>query len=258
MENHKDFAIDMALQAGKIMLANFSLGMKKEWKEDSTPLTVTDTAINALVINEVNNKFPGYALLGEEASDMRDSEYVWVCDPVDGTTGFSHGYPIFMFQMALTRNGESILGVMYDPVMKRMFYAEKGRGAFLNGQAIRVSQDIGFKQKNKKGIIQIDGDGEMPLLELRNELLKRGAYTVAFYCASYVTALIACGEFIGEVYGADKAWDGAAAKIIVEEAGGRVTDLAGNEQRYDRPINGFVATNGLVHDELLGIIGGLL
>jgi len=257
MESYKAFATDIALCAGKILLNNFSLGMAKEWKADCTPLTVTDIEVNSLVIAEVRRNFPGHALLGEEESSMHECEYVWVCDPVDGTTGFSHGYPIFMFQLALTRFGESILGVMYDPILRRMFYAEKGKGAFLNGKPVRVSKDVGFKHETKKGIICIDGDGDAPLIHLRNELRKRGAYTTAFYCASYPSALTACGEFIGEVYGATNAWDGATAKIIVEEAGGKVTDLFGKEQRYDKPINGFVATNGLIHDELIGVIKSL-
>lgn len=256
MKTYKDFAIDLALRAGELIRENFSLGMTKEWKEDATPLTATDKAINAFVIVEVNKQFPDHAVIGEEGSDLRDSEFVWVEDPVDGTTGFSHGYPLFTFQLALTRLGESILGVMYDPILKRLFYAEKGKGAFLNGTPIRVSQE-GFKKKTKKGIVCLDGDEKPPLSHLRNALRARGAYTVGLYCASYPSALTTCGEFIGEVYGADKAWDGAAAKIIVEEAGGRVTDLAGNEQRYDKPINGFVATNGFIHDELIQIIRDL-
>jgi len=255
---HKDFAVSLALKAGGIMKKNFMIGMRKEWKEDSTPLTATDTEINALVISEVRKIFPGHSLLGEEASAMRESEYVWVCDPVDGTTGFSHSYPLFMFQMALTRFGESILGVMYDPMLNRMFYAEKGKGTFLNGVPIHVAEGVGFKHKTRKVIICIDGDEGIPLAGLRNELRKRGAKTTNFYCASYPSALVACGEFTGEIYGAKGAWDGATVKIVVEEAGGKVTDLFGNEQRYDQPINGFVATNGLVHDELIEIIKNLV
>ncbi|MDP3697469.1 MAG: inositol monophosphatase [Candidatus Taylorbacteria bacterium] len=257
MENYKVFATDIALRAGKIMLNNFSLGMIKEWKADCTPLTATDTSINSLVVAEIRRNFPGHALLGEEESNMHECEYVWVCDPIDGTTGFSHGYPIFMFQLALTRFGESVLGVMYDPVLQRMFYAEKGKGSFLNGRPIHVSKDVSFSDKTKKSIICIDGDEKAPLIFLRNKLREKGAYTTAFYCASYPSALIACGEFIGEVYGATNAWDGATVKIIVEEAGGKVTDLFGKEQRYDKPINGFVATNGLIHDELIEIIKSL-
>lgn len=254
---YRDFAVTLALKAGNIMKQNFTLGMRKEWKTDSTPLTATDIEINELMIAEVRKKFPGHSLLGEEESNVSESEYVWVCDPIDGTTGFSHGYPIFMFQMALTRFGESILGVMYDPILNRMFLAEKGSGAFLNGVPIHVAADIGFNPKNKKGIISIDGDETGPLIGLRNQLRKRGSHTTHFYCASYPAALIASGEFIGEVYGANHAWDGATIKIIVEEAGGKVTDLFGKEQRYDKPINGFVATNGFIHNELVEIIKGL-
>ncbi|MGB7957943.1 MAG: inositol monophosphatase [Minisyncoccia bacterium] len=245
---YKEFVVDLAEKAGKIMLANFSLGMKKDWKEDNTPLTITDTTINKMVIEEVKKNFPDHALLGEEESNMKESEYVWVCDPVDGTVPFSHGYPTFMFSLALTHNGESILGVLYDPTLKRMFYAEKGKGAFLNGQPMHVSKVSSFKN----AMVNLDTD--VRLIDLRKKLIDKDAYTTTFYSATYGAALVVCGEFVAQVYEYDKPWDGAAVKIIVEEAGGKVTDIAGKEQRYDKPINGFVATNGSVHDEIIRII----
>lgn len=248
METYKKFAIDIAVKVGEIMLANFSLGMKKDWKKDNTPLTATDIAINKLVIKEIANNFPDHSLLGEEESNMHNSEYVWVCDPVDGTIPFSHGYPAFMFSLALTRAGESILGVMYDPILNRMFYAEKGKGAFLNGNKIKVSPVNGFK----KAMINLDTD--FRLIDLRNKLVERDAYATTFYGATYGASLVACGEFVAEVYEYSKPWDGAAAKIIIEEAGGKVTDIIGKEQRHDKRINGFVATNGLMHNELIGLI----
>ncbi len=250
---YKDFVLGLAAKAGKVMLANFSLGMKKDWKEDDTPLTVTDTAINKMVIEEIKKKFPEHALLGEEESNMKDSEYVWVCDPIDGTVPFSHGYPTFMFSLALTHNGESMLGVLYDPILNRMFYAEKGKGAFLNGKPVRVSKVKSFKN----AMVNFDTDGR--LKGLRNILIEKGdAYTTTFYSSTYGASLVACGEFVAEVYEYNKPWDGAAVKIIIEEAGGKVTDIAGKEQRYDRTINGFVATNGLVHDELIKMIRSLV
>lgn len=248
MKTYKNFAIDIATKAGKIMLANFSLGMKKNWKEDNTPLTATDIAINKLVINEVAANFPDHSLLGEEESNMQNSEYVWVCDPVDGTIPFSHGYPAFMFSLALTRMGESILGVMYDPILNRMFYAEKGKGAFLNSNKIKVSPADGFKN----AMINLDTD--FRLIDLRNKLVERDAYATTFYGATYGASLVACGEFVAEVYEYSKPWDGAAVKVIIEEAGGKVTDILGNDQRYDKRINGFVATNGLIHNELIRLI----
>lgn len=252
MKDYKDFAISLALRAGEIMLENFSLGMKKQWKDDNTPLTVTDTTVNDLVIKELSKNFPDHSLLGEEASRMQNSDYVWVCDPVDGTVPFSHGYPAFMFSLALTKFGESILGVLYDPVLKRMFFAEKNKGAFLNGNKIRVSESQSFKN----AMVNLDTD--VRLIDLRNKLIDRDTYTTTFYAATYGASLVACGEFIASVYEYDKPWDGAAVKIIVEEAGGKVTDVLGEEQRYDKPINGLVATNGFMHGELIKIIKLLL
>jgi myo-inositol-1(or 4)-monophosphatase len=248
---HKNFAIGLAKKAGRIMLAHFGLGMSKKWKKDNTPLTATDIAINKLVITEIKKAFLKHSLLGEEESNLQKSEFIWVCDPIDGTIPFSHGYPAFMFSLALTRSGKSILGVMYDPILNRMFFAEKGKGAFLNGKRIKVS-----RVKNLKNTM-INLDTDVRLIKLRNKLIEKGVYTTTFYGATYGSALVACGEFVAGIYEYDKPWDGAAVKVIVEEAGGKVTDTSGKQQRWDREINGFVATNGLVHEELLKIIRGL-
>lgn len=235
------------------MRANFSLGMKKDWKSDNTPLTITDTSINKLVIKEIKKNFPEHSLLGEEESMMHNSEYVWVCDPVDGTIPFSHGCPTFMFSLALTRNGKSILGVLYDPMMDRMFYAEKGKGAFLNGKRTRVSK----AEKLKNKMINLDADlsfGKIFDPGFRDALMKRDVFAATIYSSTYASSLVACGEFVAEIYTYDKPWDGAAVKVIVEEAGGRVTDIFGKEQRWDRGINGFIASNGAVHEKLLQLM----
>src|SRR6185369_6851970 len=99
---HKEFALQMAQEAGGIIRSNFSMGMKKEWKEDVTPVTVSDLAINKDLIEGVKQHFPGHSVYGEEESALIDgAEYVWVCDPVDGTLPFSHGIPTCMFSLAL-------------------------------------------------------------------------------------------------------------------------------------------------------------
>ena len=111
MKKERDFAVDLAKQAGAVMRANFSPGMKKEWKEDRSPLTVTDTAINRMVIAAVQKTFPEHSVLGEEESTWKEGdEMVWVCDPVDGTIPFSHGIPLSMFALALVRNGPAPQG----------------------------------------------------------------------------------------------------------------------------------------------------
>lgn len=249
MQSYKNFAKDLAKQAGKIMRSNFTLDMRKEWKKDNTPITVTDIAVNKLVIDVITSTFPDHGIIGEEESNRKESEYIWICDPLDGTAAFSHGYPTFVFALALIKNGKSIIGVIYDPILDRLVCAEEGGGAFLNGDPIKISSQ---KVLNEKSFINLDTDNE--LFTIRKPLLKKECYVTTLYSALYASLLVACGEFVAEIYEYSNPWDAAAAKIIVEEAGGEVTDLKGNEQRYDREIKGFIASNGFVHNELIDII----
>src|SRR3989344_508119 len=137
---YREFAIKLAKQAGKIIKDNFTSNMKKEWKSDNTPVTETDLKINQLVIDAVKKHFPTHSIIAEEGSYKVDnSEYSWVCDPVDGTIPFSHGIPTCAFSLALVKNGAPILGVIYDPFIDRLFFAEKNKHAFLNDKMIKVS-----------------------------------------------------------------------------------------------------------------------
>ena len=252
-EGALDFAVSMAREAGALMKQNFSLGMKKEWKEDKTPLTATDIEINAMLLKTCREKYPAYSFIGEEGSELVESEYTWVCDPIDGTMPFAHGWPTFVFSLALTKNGESILGVIYDPICDRLLHAEKGGGAFLNGTKIHVSQNA---QLGKTTFVESGGFSKLP--HLQEILMAAGCRVPTLFSCVYAGMLIATGELVGQVYKYDKPWDGAAVKVLVEEAGGKVTDLEGKEQRYDKEINGFVASNGLVHQKLLDLIRPLL
>ena len=253
MDEELQFAIGLARKAGEIMRENFSLGMKKEWKADDTPVTATDHEINSLVMNAAQERYPTHSFVGEEGSRLIESEYTWVCDPVDGTMPFSHGWPTFVFSLALTKDGESVLGVVYDPISNRLLQAEKGKGAFLNGQKISVSKDANF---SKKSFVEAAGDYRFP--SIREKLAAEGCYVPVLYSCVYAGMLVATGEFLANVYEYDKPWDGAAVKIIVEEAGGKVTDLNGEEQRYDGKINGFIASNGAIHQKLVDLIQPLL
>ncbi len=247
------FAENLARKAGEIMRTHFLAGVKTNWKEDKTPITITDTTINEMVLKAVDTKYPDHSFIGEEGSNIKESEYAWVCDPVDGTTPFTHGYPLFTFSLALTKNGESILGVVYDPTNDRLLTATKGGGAFLNGKTISVSKDREFNDTTFVG-----ADCDYKLEPIRKILIEKGCYVPVLYAGVYAGLLVACGEFAASIYEYQAPWDGAAIKIIVEEAGGKVTDLAGNEQRYDGQINGFIASNGLLHDELVKIISSLI
>jgi myo-inositol-1(or 4)-monophosphatase len=196
-----------------------------------------------MVIDAVQKNFPGHSVLAEEGSNLiKDSEYTWVCDPVDGTVPFSHGIPTFAFSLALVKNGVSILGVIYDVMSDRMFYAEKGKGSYMNGEKIQVN-----KLKLEKGAVFCWPTSSASYLrKYYSETTIMSLYTIC-----YEGVLIAAGELIASFYNYNNAHDIAALKVLIEEAGGKVTDKDGNEQRYDQKINGALISNGVVHEELI-------
>ena len=252
MKEFKDIGLELATEAGELIRDNFTIGMKKEWKTDNSPLTATDKTINSLVIATIKKHFPDHGILGEEESDFDNNDFVWVCDPIDGTIPFSHGIPTSTFSLALTHHGDVKLGIVYDPYIDRMFVAEKGKGSFLNSKKIIVSDADSFKNT----VVSVGSwpEAYYNLHDVKLAVQKEGARSIGLACYTYGGMLVACGEMIAATYASRNPWDVAAIKIIVEEAGGKCTDMQGNDQRYDRPVNGFVATNGKVHSKILSII----
>ena len=250
---YQRFAIHMAKNAGEMMQHHFSRGMRRLWTTNAEPVRETDLAINRRVIERVHETFLGHDILAEQESDLSyKSEYIWVCDPIDGTIPFSHGIPTCVFSLALTCNGESILGVVYDPFLDRMFFAEKGGGAFLNGQKISVSKETTLKNnvicsEHWRGWIY-------DLSNVAQVLDERGSILLKPCSITYMASLVATGDCLATIFPGAHPHDTAAVKVIIEEAGGKVTDLDGNEQRYDQPIKGHIASNGIIHDELLEIV----
>ncbi len=254
MKDYVPFAIDMAYKAGRIIRKNFTLGMKKTLKQtDSSPLTISDTAINHMVTEAIDKEFPTHRVIGEEESNKKsNSEYTWVCDPIDGTIPFSSGIPISTFSLALTKYGIPIVGVIYDPFMDRLFMGKKGQGAFLNNKKVSVS-----KSKIIKSQVLYMGWWKHSLYDLllvRRELCKKECKIMDFCSFAYAGALVAAGEFTSVIYGDHYPWDVAAMKVIIEEAGGICTDFTGKDQQYDRDVNGFIAGNGSVQKELLALV----
>ena len=246
-------AHDLAKKAGVIMRKNFTSHMKKEWKHDNTPVTETDLAINAMVLKELKELYPKHSILSEEGDDFSaDSEYVWICDPVDGTHNFSHGIPTATFALALVREGKPLLGVIYDPFMDRLFSAEKGKGAFLNDKPIMVSKNAVMKST-------LVGMGKMKKVKNLFPAMEKGyGHGISFITGlsiHYMNGLVAAGEFSGCFFGGPSPHDMTAAAVIVTEAGGKVTDLDGNApDRYDRDMEGQLCSNGVLHDELLSLL----
>ncbi|PIU24196.1 hypothetical protein COT12_02335 [Candidatus Berkelbacteria bacterium CG08_land_8_20_14_0_20_39_8] len=256
MEEYLEFAKSLAKEAEKIALKYFSFETEHTWKGDNTPLTKADTEINDLVIKRVNEAYPDYSIYGEEQRDDKEnSEFVWVCDPIDGTMPFSNGLPIFTFSIALVeqKTGQPVLGLVNDPIMKNMYYAIKGGGAYQNGIKISVLKNTTLEntymitEASEKAV----GFSNLPLLNLLSE---QKCKTMKFLSFIYGAIQVANGKFVAGVFYNKYGHDVAAIKIITEEAGGKVTDLNGEERRYDTDGLGCIVSNGILHQKILGCV----
>jgi len=256
MEKYLEFAKSLAIEAEKIALKYFSFEVENTWKEDNTPLTKADTEINDMVIAKINETYPEHSIYGEEKSEIKEnSKYIWVCDPIDGTMAFSCGLPIFVFSIALVdqSNGLPILGVINDPIMKNMYWAIKNKGAYRNGKKIFVSKDITLKNTylNTAASGKVVGFSNLPLMKTLSE---EKCAVMRYPSFIYGGIQVANGKYIGAVFYAIYGHDVAALKIITEEAGGKVTDLNGEERRYDEDGLGCIISNGILHKNLLEIV----
>lgn len=258
LQEYLNFAKDVAHQAGQIQLKYFrSNDLDTQWKGDDTPLTIADTTINSMVIERVKAKYPDHGVLGEEESYGKDREMIWVCDPVDGTMPFSIGVPVSTFSLALVQDGAPIVGVVYDAFQDRLWESATDMPTLMNGTMIRVN-DKGMKNSYVADDVwaasTLPNDLLFKLPGVRDDLLDRGAKPLTYSAAIIGFALTASGQFSGGIFAVKKPEDVAAVKLIVENAGGKVTDLDGNDQRYDGWINGAIVSNGVIHDDLVSVV----
>lgn len=253
-----EFAKQLAKEAGEIMLRYFRADdIGTSWKYDSSPLTQADTEINALVIKRVKELFPKHAVIGEEESLTIEADYIWLVDPVDGTLNYSAGLPLATFSLALVdkSDGQPVIGVIYDPFCGRLWEATKEH-VLMNGETCKVST---IDLPSKKAIIDLSGLGYQPgkhiiePISLVGRLAKAGFRITIHQSIAICSALVASGELVANIVNVNTPEDIAAVKLIVEQAGGRVTDLHGNEQRYDRPIKGAIVSNGLLHNTIVSV-----
>jgi myo-inositol-1(or 4)-monophosphatase len=253
MEQYLEFAKSLTKEAEEIALRYFSFETETTWKSDNSPLTQADTEINNLVIEKVNKMYPEHSIYGEEKSEIKNgSKYIWVCDPIDGTMPFSNGLPLFTFSLALVEQstGQPILGLVNDPVMKNMYWAYKGGGAYRNGKKISVSKTTTLEN----AYLSTDASGRkigfsnLPLFELLSE---KKCKVMKFLSFIYGGIQVPNGKFVGAVFYGTAGHDVATLKIITEEAGGKVTDLNGQERRYDQDGIGCIVSNGVLHEEIL-------
>ncbi len=248
------FAVEIAKKAGRVIQRDFKLGMKSWYKKDKTVVTNTDVRINRMVVSQVRKAFKGHTVLGEEASDPSINNKVWVCDPLDGTLMFLHGIPACAFSLAYVEDGKPVVGVIFDPFTNRLFWAEKGKGAFLNGKKINVSTKSDIKYSLMGMTCWKDRGAFTNITDLYKKLINDDVSVIDMFSIAYTGVLVAAGQIEASVHPATASHDSAALKVIVEEAGGKVTDLFGEEQRYDRKIKGCIISNGLVHAELAKIV----
>ena len=260
MDEYLQFAKDLAYKAGDIMLAHFKAGVATATKADNTPVTVADTAINSLVINTVKIVFPEHGILGEEQSDfVQGTQFVWVCDPIDGTSAYAMGVPTNMFSLALVENGSPIIAVLYDPYLDRMYHTVKGGSAYMdtagdNTQVLHVSSQADLQ----------DCKITLPAWKIKNHdvskilhmLIEENVHCFATQSTTYEAALVTSGQITAAIYLGTAPWDIAAAALLVKNAGGSITSLDGTSiDRYDTAIpNGAIISNGLIQPALLELI----
>lgn len=250
-ENYLHFAKTIALYAGKEMMQFYHTNISRTYKDDKTVVTTVDQKINHYLIEQVQKNFPEHSVMGEEENCVQSSDYVWVCDPLDGTGMYVNHVPVFVFSLALVYKGEPIIAVIYDPNEKELYSAIKGKGAYCNDLKISVNKlmlgDLGYRTNIE--IFNNDLLDEVSLInDLKSDSKISSIGSVARSCMAIATGNFSCDIFPGTEHGN---CDIAASYLIVTEAGGKVTDFYGNDQRYDEAIKGAIISNDISHEQIL-------
>jgi myo-inositol-1(or 4)-monophosphatase len=251
----------IAREAGARLREFLAAGVETEYKGDVDVVTVADRTVEKLIRGRLREAFPEHGVYGEEGTRERmEGEFRWYVDPLDGTTNFAHGFPQFCVSMGLEHrapglaageDGTLVAGVIYDPTRDEFFYAERGKGAWLNRRRIRVSRipDLaeslvatGFPSRKRH---------LSPNVHFYHEFTLRSHGVRRAGSAALDLAWTACGRLEAFWEFNLNPWDTAAGILLVEEAGGRITDFAGNRYRLDsREV---LASNGLIHDEMVAL-----
>jgi len=240
----------VAREAGALLMDFFRRRVKIEYKGEADLVTEADRTSEALIRKRLHEQWPTHDVLGEEDGLVdTGSEYRWYVDPLDGTTNFAHGFPVFCVSLALEHKGQRIAAVVYDPTRDELFSAEKGSGAYLNGEPIHVSTTknlaesllaTGFPSHKRHANPNIYFYHQ---ITLRTHGVRRAGSAALDLCC------VGCGRFDGFWEFNLNPWDTAAGVLIIEEAGGRVTRFDGSPFRLDSRQT--VASNGLLHQALL-------
>jgi myo-inositol-1(or 4)-monophosphatase len=241
---------EIAREAGALLMSYFQQHVKVEYKGDADLVTVADRKSEALIRERIRKQWPTHDVLGEEQGLVdTGSDYRWYVDPLDGTTNFAHGFPVFCVSMAVEHQGQRVAAVIYDPTRDELFTAQQGSGAYLNQQRISVSKitnltecllGTGFPSHRRHKNPNIFFYHQ---ITLRTHGVRRAGSAALDLCN------VACGRFDGFWEFNLNPWDTAAGVLIVEEAGGKVTDFSGGPFQLNSRET--LASNGLVHTALL-------
>jgi fructose-1,6-bisphosphatase/inositol monophosphatase family enzyme len=254
-----EVATKVAYEAGAIMLQYFDGDQAEQRKDDGTELTIADTTINDMVIERLAAAFPDDGVIGEEGSSVLTNQpRRWYCDPIDGTKGYTWGLPLPMFSLGLEVDDELVAGVAFDPFLGakgRLFAGVTGEGSFCNGERLRVSN-----QGLALGRVAVTSNVQQ-LVEATpqhvTELLERGVKVASFPAGVvHKACLVARGKLVGCIQEFTNPHDIAAVQVIVEEAGGVVTDWDGNKPKMEGEFK-VVISNGVTHGELVDMTGGM-
>lgn len=246
--NFKSTALQAARRASKALLHYYGRKDNVKIKPNKTLVSEADVKANEAIIKAIKKNFPKHSILSEETGfEDNKSDYKWVIDPIDGTHNFIHGIPIFGTSIALEYQNEVILGVLHFPILRITAVAEKGKGAFVNGKRAKVSMngklEYSFISVNYG---RLDRKRRLKMLESFGD---KNMDFRSFGSAVYELLLVACAKSDAYIITSTNEWDVASGILLVEEAGGKVTDLKGDG--WDFKKNNFVISNGKLHKELL-------
>jgi myo-inositol-1(or 4)-monophosphatase len=253
-------ASKIALEAGALLRDYYWRGVRTEYKGDVDLVTEADRASEKLIVERLHAAFPGHGVYGEEGTRSRlESEYRWYIDPLDGTTNFAHGFPVFCVSLGLERRaaslpageeGEIVAAVIYDPLREEMFTAEKGQGAYLNGARIHVSSTPVLAEALVATGFPSHKRHQNPNIHFYQQFTLRSHGVRRAGSAALDLAYTACGRMDAYWEFNLNPWDTSAGALLVTEAGGTMTRFDGSPFRLDS--SEILATNGLLLKEMLG------
>lgn len=252
-DEYLELAKSSALEAGKIITENFGERLEVDHKGKYDLVTKMDRKSERYIVDSINERFPDHDIVTEETDlEKTGSDYVWYIDPISGTTNYAHSLPVFSVSIGLTYKDEVIVGAANDPLRKELFYASKDDGAFLNDEKIHVSNVKELKDSVLGTSFSYDEEERKINLQHFNKLMPNVQGLRRSGSVAVDLPHVACGRMDGFWAIHLKPWDLAAGKLIVKEAGGKVTKLNGDKHHVKESY--IMATNGEIHDEMIELL----